>query len=146
MSSSLDVTLTLSAVAVPGVAEGESAGVVVAAAVVVEAAGVETASCAVAVFAIRNTAPNIIGSFFIKIFCRSSFQSCNWVVAFAIQAKPRESGHLHKCEPRFGRSGLTITPRENAAEFVLGERGRRVLEDASEKKWRLNPLRSQNRD
>jgi hypothetical protein len=34
----------------------------------------------------------------------------------------------------------------NAAEFVLSERGRRVLENASEKKRRLNPLRSQSRN
>jgi hypothetical protein len=96
MSSSFDVTWTLAAVAVPGVGEGEAAGVgvvfetevVVELAAVVEAAGVETASCAVATFVIRNSAPNIIGIFFIKVVCRSSFQSCDWFVAFAIWAKP----------------------------------------------------------
>jgi len=34
----------------------------------------------------------------------------------------------------------------NAAEFVLDQRGRSVLENASEKKQRLNPLRSQSRN
>jgi len=34
----------------------------------------------------------------------------------------------------------------NAAEFVLDQRGRRVLENASEKKQRLNPPRSQSRN
>jgi cobalamin biosynthesis protein CobD/CbiB len=57
MSSSLDVTVTLSAVAVPGLAEGEGAEAVVA---VVEAGGVEAASCAVAMFVSRNSAPNQI--------------------------------------------------------------------------------------
>ena len=55
-------------------------------------------------------------------------------------------GVLHKCEPRFGRSGLTITPRENAAELVLGQRRRRVLENSSKTKRRLDPLRSQTRN
>ena len=55
-------------------------------------------------------------------------------------------GVLHKCEPRFRRSGLTITPRENAAEFVLDQRRRRVLENASEKKRRLDPLWSQSQN
>jgi hypothetical protein len=41
---------------------------------------------------------------------------------------------------------LTITPRENAAEFVLDQRRRRVLENAGDKKKRLNPLRSQSRN
>ena len=44
------------------------------------------------------------------------------------------------------RSGLTITPRKNAAEFVLDQRRRRVLENAGNKKNRLNPLRSQSRN
>ena len=33
---------------------------------------------------------------------------------------------------------------KNAAEFVLDQRGRRVLENPSEKKERLNPVRSQS--
>jgi hypothetical protein len=44
------------------------------------------------------------------------------------------------------RSGLTITPRKNAAEFVLDQRRRRVLENAGNKKNRLNPLRSQSQN
>src|ERR1700692_1143166 len=72
MSSSFDVTWTLCAVAVSGLAEGDGAGVDVDFAVVVEAAGVETASCAIAMFVIMNTAPAKIGNFFIKCFC---FQS-----------------------------------------------------------------------
>ena len=57
MSSSCDVTVTLSAVAVPGLAEGDGAEVAV---VVVEAAGVETASCAVTILVIKRIAPNAI--------------------------------------------------------------------------------------
>jgi hypothetical protein len=37
-------------------------------AAVVEAAGVETASCAVALLAMMNSAPNIIGKFFMKFY------------------------------------------------------------------------------
>ena len=65
MSSSWEVTLTLCAVAVSGLAEGDGAGVDVDLAVVVEAAGVETASWAVAMFVIMNTAPAKIGNVFI---------------------------------------------------------------------------------
>jgi hypothetical protein len=36
------------------------------------------------------------------------------------------------------------TPRDDAAEFVLRLRGRRVLEDTSEEKRRFNPLRNQS--
>ena len=68
MSSSWEVTVTLWAVAVSGLAVGEAAGVDVDLAVVVEAAGVETASCAIAMFVIMNTAPAKIGNFFIKYF------------------------------------------------------------------------------
>jgi len=70
------------------------------------------------------------------------------VIGFGIRdlANAGEIGVLHKCEPRFGRSGLTITPRENAAEFVLDQRRRRVLENAGDKKKRLNPPRSQSRN
>ena len=76
MSSSFDVTWTLSAVAVPGVGEVEAAGVgvvfeaevVVELAAVVEAAGVETASCAVAILVSTNNATAVIRNFFIKLF------------------------------------------------------------------------------
>ena len=86
MSSSCEVTVTLSAVAVPGLAEGdevevEAEGAVV---VVVEAAGVETASCAVMILVIKRIAPNAIGKFFIKIGCRSNFRSCDLFAVFAI--------------------------------------------------------------
>jgi hypothetical protein len=66
MSSSWEVTVTLCAVAVSGLVAGDGAGVDFA--VVVEAAGVETASCAIAMFVIMNTAPARIGNFFIKYF------------------------------------------------------------------------------
>src|SRR5260370_41941186 len=81
MSSSCDVTVTLSAVAVPGLAEGDGPGVEteVAVAAVVEAAGVETASCAVTILVIKRIAPNAIGNFLIEVACRSSFQSCDWL-------------------------------------------------------------------
>jgi hypothetical protein len=36
--------------------------------VVVEAAGVETASCAVMILVIKRIAPNAIGNFFMKLF------------------------------------------------------------------------------
>src|ERR1700687_1168741 len=119
MSSSWLVTVTGLACAVAGLAEGEGAGVEAEVLVVVEAAGVETASCAVAMFVSRNSAPNAIGKFFVDLVFKVVIG-----LAFAIWAKPGEAAHLHKCEPRFRRSGLTITPRENAAEFVLDPRGR----------------------
>ncbi len=56
MSSSWLVTVTCSAWAVLGLAEGEGAGVEADVAVVVEAAGVETASCPVAILVSRNNA------------------------------------------------------------------------------------------
>jgi len=62
------VTVTCSACAVFGLAEGEGAGVAAEVVVVVEAADVETVSCAVAMLVTRNSAPNIIGDFFIKFF------------------------------------------------------------------------------
>ena len=131
--------------AVPGLAEGDGAGVAAEVTVVVEAAGVEAASCAVMILVIKRIAPNAIGNFFIKIGCRSNFRGCDWL-GIRDLANAGEIGVLHKCEPRFGRSGLTITPRENAAEFVLDQRRRRVLENAGDKKKRLNPLRSQSRN
>jgi len=67
-------------------------------------------------------------------------------VAFAIQAKPVKAAALHKLRTAIQRSGRTITPRENAAEFVLNQRRRRVLENSSETKRRLDPLRSQSRN
>jgi hypothetical protein len=88
MSSSWLVTVTWSAWAAFGLGEGEAAGVEDEVAVVVEAAGVEMASCAVMTLVIRRIAPNAIGNFFIKVICRSSFQSCDWFVAFVIWAKP----------------------------------------------------------
>jgi hypothetical protein len=69
MSSSWLVTVTCSAWEVFGAAEGEGAGAEAeAVGVVVEVAGVDTASCAVAMFAIRNIAPNKIKDFFMKFF------------------------------------------------------------------------------
>src|SRR5437660_709018 len=100
MSSSWLVTLTCSAWAIFGLAEGEGAGVETEVLAVVEAAGVETASCAVMILVIKRIAPNAIRNFFMKVICRSSFQNCLLVVAFAIK-RSRVSGHLHKCEPRF---------------------------------------------
>lgn len=79
MSSSLDVTWTLCAVAVSGLAEGEGdgAGVDVDPVVEVEAAVVETASWAIAMFVIMNSAPAKIGNFFIKCFrFQSLFVGC----------------------------------------------------------------------
>ncbi|PYL97129.1 MAG: hypothetical protein DMF18_03450, partial [Verrucomicrobia bacterium] len=59
ISSSCEVTVTLSAVAVPGLAEGDEE-VEAEGAVVVEAAGVETASCAMMILVIKRIAPNAI--------------------------------------------------------------------------------------
>src|ERR1700730_4051236 len=70
MSSSWEVTVTLCAVAVSGLADGDGAGVDVD--VFAEAVGVETASCAIAMLVIMNSAPAKVGNFFIKYFC---FQS-----------------------------------------------------------------------
>lgn len=146
------MTVTCSAWAAFGLADGEAAGVEAAVAVelavVFEAAGEETASCTVAMFAVRNSAPNKIGNFFMELFVDLVFKVViGWlVVAFAIWTKPVKAAALHKLRTAIQRSGLTITPRENAAEFVLGEGGRRVLENASKKKRRLNPLRSQSRN
>jgi hypothetical protein len=47
-------------VAVPGLAEGDEAGVAAEVTVVVEAAGVEAASCAVMILVIKRIAPNAI--------------------------------------------------------------------------------------
>jgi hypothetical protein len=80
--------VTWLACAVVGLAEGEAAGIDDEVAVVVEAVGVETASCAVMILVIKRIAPNAIGNFFMKVVYRSSFQSCDWFVAFAIRAKP----------------------------------------------------------
>src|SRR5437762_13644632 len=79
MSSSWLVTVTCSAWAVFGPAEGEGAGVEAEVVFVVEAAGVETASCAVMILVIKRIAPNAIGNVFMKVVCRSSFQSCDWL-------------------------------------------------------------------
>jgi hypothetical protein len=67
-------------VAVPGLAEADGAGVEAEApvVVVVEAAGVEAASCAVMILVIKRIAPNAIGNFFIEIGCRSNFRGCDW--------------------------------------------------------------------
>jgi hypothetical protein len=56
-------------VAVPGLAEGDGPGVEteVAVAAVVEAAAVETASCAVTILVIKRIAPNAIGNFLIEV-------------------------------------------------------------------------------
>lgn len=118
MSSSLDVTVTLSAVAVPELAEGEGGGEGVEAddvdlvVVEVEAAGVETASCAMTILVINRIAPNEVANFFMKVVCRSSSQACDWLWRSRFRRTPGEAAHLHKCEPRFRRSGLTITLRE----------------------------------
>ena len=75
MSSSCDVTVTLCAVAVSEPAEGEGVGVGVEVVLVVEAAVVETASCAMTILVNKRIAPNAIGNLFMKVVCRSSFQS-----------------------------------------------------------------------
>src|SRR5438105_15538499 len=101
MSSSWEVTLTLCAVAVSGLAEGDAAGVDVDVVVVVEAAGVETASCAVMILVIKRIAPNAIGKFFMKVICRSSFQSCDWLWRSRFRRAGKSSGSAQICEPRF---------------------------------------------
>jgi len=60
------VTTTFSAVAAPGLAEGEAAGMEAEVLGIVEAAGVETASCASAMSVSKNSATTAIGNVFIK--------------------------------------------------------------------------------
>jgi hypothetical protein len=91
MSSSWEVTWTLCAVAVSGLAEGEGAGVDVDLAVVVEAGGVETASCAVMILVIKRIAPSVIRNFFIKY---SRFQSLLIGCGVRVSAKPDKSGRV----------------------------------------------------
>ena len=65
------MTVTLSAVAVPGLADGEGAGVALAELVwVIEVGGVETASCAGTMFVSKNSVANPIENFFMKVGCR----------------------------------------------------------------------------
>ena len=95
MSSSWLVTVTCSAWAVFGPAEGEGAGVEAEVVFVVEAAGVETASCAVMILVIKRIAPNAIGNVFMKVVCRSSFQSfCDLLVTFAIRRSRGEKRRI----------------------------------------------------
>ena len=77
MSSSLDVTVTLSAVAVAELAEGEGVGVDVELVCVLGVvAGVEMASCAVAMAVSKNIAIKEVKNLLIKGCC---FQSCDWL-------------------------------------------------------------------
>jgi len=67
-------------------------------------------------------------------------------VAFATQAKPGENGASAQMRAAVQAKWPNNTPRENAADFVLDQRGRRVLENARVEKRRLDPLRSQSRN
>jgi hypothetical protein len=68
-------------------------------------------------------------------------------VAFAIWAKPGKAAHLHKMRAAIeAKSPNDYSAGKNAAEFVLGQRGRRVFENAGDKKQGLNPLRSESRN
>jgi hypothetical protein len=81
------VTVTCSAWAAFGLAEGEGPGAdaeVLVLAVVEEAAGVETASCAVMILVIRRIALNAIVNFFIKLFVDLIFKVVVGFVAFAV--------------------------------------------------------------
>jgi len=75
--------MTSSAVAVPGVAVVDGVGL----------GAVETASCAIAMLAPKSSAVAVVKTFFIEIFEKWIFQVV-MVIAFAIDAKTRESGAI----------------------------------------------------
>src|ERR1700731_1287278 len=101
MSGSWVVRVTLSAGAVVVSGTGAGAGLPgcgAGEAFVVEAAGVETASCAVTIL-MRRIAPNAIGNFFMKVVCRSSFQSFgDWLWRSGLLECQSKGAHLHKCD------------------------------------------------
>jgi hypothetical protein len=97
-------------VAVPGDGEvdGDAAG---EAAVFVgeieagEAAGFETASWAVTILVMQRIAPNAIGNFFMKVVCRSSFQSfSDWLWRSDLLERESKAAHLHKCDRESGEA------------------------------------------
>ena len=97
------MTLTALASTVVGLDEGEGVGAEVA--VVVEAAGVETASWAVTILVMKRIAPNAIGNFFMKVVCRSSFQSFgDWLWRSDLLERESKAAHLHKCDRESGEA------------------------------------------
>jgi hypothetical protein len=95
-------------VAVPGDGEvdGDAAGeaeVFVGEIKAGEAAGFETASWAVTILVMKRIAPNAIGNFFMKVVCRSSFQSFgDWLWRSDLLECQSKAAHLHKCDRVFG--------------------------------------------
>ena len=95
------------AVAGDGEVDGDAVGeaVVVGEVEASEAAGFETASCAVTILVIKRIAPNAIGKFFMKVVCRSSFQSLgDWLWRSDLLECQSEVVHLHKCDRESGEA------------------------------------------
>src|SRR6266404_4892130 len=81
-----------------------------------------------------------------KLFVDLVFKVVGWLWPSRFARMPVESSASAQMRTATRRSGLTITPRENAAGFALAERRRRVLENTREKKQGLDPERSQFRN
>ena len=94
------MTVTLSAVAVAGVGETEGAGVGSEAELedLIEAVGLETSSCAVAILVIRNNATKTVGNLFVKVFVFKVVSSCG----LAIRRSRLKAAILHKCDRNSG--------------------------------------------
>ena len=106
--------MTLSAVAVVEVGDGDGAEFAAAAGVGFDTAGVEIASCAAVIFAISNIATAAIKLCFIKLFRFQIFGSLGLRVSGEAELRTDASAQMRTAIPA---KCLTITPRENAADL-----------------------------